>query len=129
MIFDTDVVIWLLRADATAIQAVESTPERAISIVTFMELAQGLRAKREIRTIRQLLRDWEFTVLPLSATIGYVAASFIEQFAPSSGLDVPDALIAATAVEYSDTLTTANIRHFREIPRLTLKTFRPTRAQ
>jgi predicted nucleic acid-binding protein len=128
VIFDTDVLIWLLRGDANAIHLIESTPGKMISIVTFMELIQGLRSKSDIRAIRQLLQEWRFTVAPLSDSIGHIAAGFMEEYAPSSGLDVPDTLIAATAREAGETLATGNLRHFRVIANLDLKAFRPARS-
>lgn len=128
MIFDTDVMIWLLRADAKATQLIESTQNRVISIVTFMELIQDRRSKSDIRTIRNLLQESKFHILPLSPSIGYIAAGFMEEYAPSNGLDVPDALIAATAREVGETLATGNIRHFRVIANLDLKAFRPARS-
>jgi predicted nucleic acid-binding protein len=54
------------------------------------------------------------------------AAALVEEHASSAGLQVPDALIAATALERGATLATANARHFRAVPKLQVKTFRMT---
>ena len=45
----------------------------------------------------------------------------MELFYHSRGLHLPDALIAATVLEYDLTLYTRNTRHFRMIPRLTIR--------
>jgi hypothetical protein len=50
------------------------------------------------------------------------AIDFLASFL-SHGLLIPDALIAATALEFNLTLCTKNIRHFQMIPDLEL--FRP----
>ena len=49
----------------------------------------------------------------------------METHALRSGLQVADALIAATAREAGEILATGNIRHFRPIAGLRLKAFRP----
>jgi hypothetical protein len=51
MIFDTDVLVWFLRGDSAAVRLIESQSERAISVVTAMELLQGARSRGEIKEI------------------------------------------------------------------------------
>lgn len=127
MIFDTDVLIWFLDDDPAAVQLIDSVDNRAVSIVTEMELLQGARSKLDARTIKDLLRSPRFRVISLTEAIGEVALDLIEDHALRDGLRVADALIAATARETGQTLGTGNVRHFRSIPRLTLKHFRPRR--
>jgi len=125
MIFDTDVLIWFSRSEPKARDLVDSTIERALSIVSFMELLQGARSKAEMNEIQRFVRESDFRLIPLSASIGDVAAALIEEHALKSGLRIEDALIAATAREAGEVLATANLRHFRPIRNLTLKAFRP----
>lgn len=96
--------------------------------MTFMELIQRHRSKAEIRSIRQLLQEWRFEIVPLSKSVGYIAAGVVEEDAPSIGLGLPDALIGASARELGAVLSTGNVRHFRVIANLELKAFRPTRS-
>ena len=125
MIFDTDVLIWASRGNPKAAHAIDRARERAISIVSFMELMQGARSKIEARKIKQSLRELGFTVLPLTESIGATAATLIEQHALSHGIQVADALIAATALDAGESLCTANARHFRPIHALSVTAFRP----
>jgi predicted nucleic acid-binding protein len=125
MIFDSDVLVWFSRNDPEAIALVNSTRVRAVSIVSMMELLQGVRSKLELRTTKQFFQELSFRILPLSESIGHIAAGLIEEHALSCGLHVEDALIAATAREAGETLATANLRHFRPIANLHLKPFRP----
>lgn len=125
MIFDTDVLIWFLRGDASAARFIHSVPDRAISIISLMELIQGARSKAEVAAIRAFVAGHDLNVLALNESIGYVAATLIEEHAHSDGLQLADALIAATAREHGATLATGNVRHFRALPGLTLKAFRP----
>ncbi len=128
MIFNSDVLIWLSRGDRDAIDAVDSTPDRALSVVTMMEILQGVRSKTEMRQTQESLRNLGFRVLPLSEPIGHLAAGLIEEHTLAHGLQMPDALITATAIEAGEVLATANLCHFRPIRRLALKPFRPRRA-
>lgn len=125
MIFDSDVLIWFLRGDPGAGEVVDSAPERAISIVTLMEVLQGARTAAEMRTTRELFHKRGFRIVPLSHSIGHIAAGLIEEHAISHGLRLVDALIAATARESGETLATGNVRHFRSIADLDVKPFRP----
>jgi predicted nucleic acid-binding protein len=89
-----------------------------------MELLQGARSKLEARQIQQSLQRLKFRILPLSETIGAGAAALIEQYALAHGIQVTDALIAATAMESGLPLCTGNVKHFRAIRRLSCVPFR-----
>ena len=43
MLVDTDVFIWYFRGDRRAFQAVEEESDLCMSVVTYMELVQGVR--------------------------------------------------------------------------------------
>jgi len=124
MIFDTDVLIWASRGNERAARAIDAAPDRALTIVSLMELLQGARSKLEAREIQQSLRQLEFRILPLSEGIGASAASLIEQHALSHGIQVTDALIAATAMECDLPLCTGNVKHFRAIRGVSCVAFR-----
>ena len=124
MIFDTDVLIWSLRGNRLAGKAIDAESDRKVSIISYMELVQGARDKVELNTIRSFLREAGFTVLPLSESIGSLGLTYLEEHALSRGLELADALVAATAVISNEALCTANIKHFRCVPELTLKPFR-----
>ncbi|MBI5845089.1 MAG: type II toxin-antitoxin system VapC family toxin [Deltaproteobacteria bacterium] len=124
MIFDSDVLIWFFRGNPKAAALVENEGLRSLSVVSYMEVLRGVRDKRELKTILDLLKRFDFDIVPLSESIGTRAASFIEQFTLKSGLTVADALIAATAVHHGQTLCTANQRHFKIIPTLDVAVFR-----
>jgi hypothetical protein len=125
MVFDTDVLIWVLRGYRKAADVIDAAEQRAASLVTYMELLQGARGKAEIRAIKGLLADLGFQMLPLTENIGHRASIYMEEYGLSGGLGMPDALIAATAVEANQELQTANVRHYRPIRELRIKQFRP----
>jgi predicted nucleic acid-binding protein len=123
MLFDTDILIWTLRGNAKAAEAIEGERVREVSILSHLELMQGARDKRELVAIRRFLLDFE--TVPLSEEIGYRARVYMEDHSLKSALGVVDALVAATAVEHQTPLCTANLKHYRPIKDLELKAFRP----
>lgn len=125
MLFDTDVLICFFRGDRRAAQLMESRPDRAVSIISLMELLQGARSRAEIKVIRRFFPDGGFRVIPVSDSISHLAATLMEEHALKDGLQVAGALIAATARQMALVLATGNVRHFRPIPGLELKAFRP----
>jgi predicted nucleic acid-binding protein len=90
-----------------------------------MELLQGARTKLEARRIQKSLRQLEFRILPLSEQIGAAAATLISQHSLTHGIQVADALIAATVLESGDSLCTGNAKHFRQIRGISIMAFRP----
>ncbi|MBL8187717.1 MAG: type II toxin-antitoxin system VapC family toxin [Acidobacteria bacterium] len=89
-----------------------------ISIVSAMELIQGSRNSSELSQIQQFLR--QVSVIPINAQTSQTAKELMEQFFLSHGLVIPDALIAATALENDLTLYSKNIRHYKMIPNLSV---------
>jgi len=125
MQFDTDVLIWLLRGRERAGKVVAGDQDRSLSVVSYMELLQGARDRREARVILDFLSETGFRVLPLSENVGHRALIYVEEYALRAGLGVADALIAATAVENQLTLCTANHRHYRPVNDLKVRPFSP----
>jgi predicted nucleic acid-binding protein len=125
MIFDTDVLVWASRGNLSAARAIDAAPDRALAIISLMELLQGARSKLEARQIQQSLNQLRFRVLPLSEAIGARAAALIEQHALADGIQLADALIAAAAIESGLPLCTGNAKHFRPIRGLSRIAFRP----
>lgn len=76
MLVDTDVLIWNLRGDPAAAEALDSAPGFCLSAVTYMELLQGLRDTRELRLLRRSLRYWDARVLHLNEEISARAMFF-----------------------------------------------------
>ena len=121
MIFDTDVMIWAFRGNEKALDAIDNAPSRAISAVTYMELLQGVRNKKEMK---RFLSALGFATLPVTANISSRAVSIMEETALKSDLGVADALIFATGLDTGDTLLSGNAKHFKEVPLLDTVAFR-----
>ena len=125
MLFDTDVLIWLLRANPKAISLVNQTSTRQISTVNYLELMKGARNRQELLTIKHFLPQNDFEILPLTENIGHRAIIYIEEHGLKSGIGLADALIAATAVENNIPLCTCNHKDYKHIADLEIKVFHP----
>jgi hypothetical protein len=120
-VVDTDIFIDDSRGIAAATAFLHSqlqTGDLQMSIVSAMELVQGCRNAVALARVRQLLQT--VTVLPLDTGISQTALQLMDTFFLSHGLQIPDALIAATALEHGLTLYTRNVRDFQMIPSLSI---------
>lgn len=81
-----------------------------------MELVVGCRNKIELSQTKRFLET--VRILSVERNISDKAYDLIQLFTLSHGLMIPDALIAATALENGLTLMTKNTRHFQMIPKL-----------
>lgn len=125
MLFDTDVIIWALRGNKKASGRIDGASSLHLSAVSYMELLKGARDKRDQKAIQAFLRDLGFEQLPVTSAICHRAVIYVEEFALSAGLELADALIAATACEHGIELCTANDKHYRVVADLNLQIFRP----
>jgi len=64
-------------------------------------------------------------LLPLTEAITQRAVGIMESLVLSHGLQMGDALIAATAIEHGLSVLTANVKHFAAVPHLRLEPFTP----
>ena len=123
MIIDTDVLIWYLRGNEKAKQVVEASIPFAISVVTYMELIQGMKNKEEFRMFQKQIQKWNIDVIQIDKEISSRAVFYIQEYSLSHSIMLADALIAATVVQTNDTLLTANEKHYKYIPNIDCKKF------
>lgn len=117
---DTCILIDYLRRKEEARERLftDRTKGLGMSAITFMELMVGARNKNEVIAIKKAFDDFE--IIELTEAISVKARNLIEKFTKSHGLLIPDALIAATALEFEIPISTLNISDFKFIPNLTL---------
>ena len=125
MLFDTDVIIWALRGNRKAADRLDAASVLRLSTVSYMELLKGARDKNDQRMTTQFVRDMGFETIPIDADVSHRATVYMEEYALSAGLDLADALIAATAAEHKIPICTANDKHYKAIPGIELEVFRP----
>jgi len=125
VIIDTDVLIWYMKGNEKAYQVVENAPRFSISVVTYMELVQGMRDKNELNYLRRALHDWKTKILYISEEISVKAMFFVEQHFLRHSLQLADALIGATAISHGLPILTANDRHYKILKDIQINKFRP----
>ncbi len=125
IMIDTDVLIWYLKGNLKAKKTIDNLEDFYISVITYMELVQGLRNKRELTLFRAAVNNWNAKILQVNEDISTMAMFLVEQHYLSNSLFLADALIASTALTNGLTLLTANIKHYKIINNLNLKRFRP----
>ncbi len=125
MIIDTDVLIWYMKGNQKAYKAIENSKHFSISVVTYMELVQGMRDKNELNNLRRALSAWDAQILYISEEISVKAMFFVEQHFLSHSIQLADALIAATAISHGIPILTGNDKHYKMLKDLQIKRFRP----
>lgn len=123
MLIDTDVLIWMTRRHAGAVARLSLINPWRISAATYIELAQGCRSKQELEGIKKGLALCNTEVVAITATISNRAIRLIDDYALSHGLQMGDAMIAATAIEHGWTVLTGNAKHFGVIKDLQTERF------
>ena len=125
MLVDTDVLIWYLRGNEKAREIIDGLPSFSISVVTYMELVQGMRNKRELTELRRALRDWKAKIVYINEEISSKAMFLVERHFLSDSMELADALIASTALTNGMPILTGNDKHYKVLTQLELKVFRP----
>ncbi len=124
MVIDTDVLIWYMKGNEKAYKAIENTNNFFISVVTYMELVQGMRNKNELNNLRRALFVWSSKILYISEEISVKAMFFVEQHYLSHSIQLADALIGATAIAYGLPILTGNDKHYKILKNTQIKKFR-----
>jgi predicted nucleic acid-binding protein len=117
---DTNIIIEILKGNKRTINIIESIglENIAISSVTVMELYFGALNKRELNKIKKHLQA--LNIVHFDTDISESAIKLIERFSKSHGLQIPDAIIAATAMTSKIKLFTFNLKDFKYIDGLKL---------
>jgi predicted nucleic acid-binding protein len=125
MLVDTDVLIWHLRGYPQATRRLDELSALTLSAVSYLEVLQGMRNKAELTAVKKMLQHRAANLLPVSEVITQRAIELMEAITLSHGLQMDDALIAATALDHGLPLLTANLKHFRAVEGLKVEAFNP----
>ncbi|WPD24374.1 MAG: type II toxin-antitoxin system VapC family toxin [Candidatus Electrothrix scaldis] len=123
MIVDTDVLIWYSRGYQSAIDLVHSLGRFSLSVVTYMEIVQGVRNKQELSAFQKALGILNARVIQIDELISTKAMFYVEQYALSHSMELADALIGASAVIRQMPLVTGNEKHYKHLPEIQIQKF------
>lgn len=120
---DTDVIIEYMKGNEVVKKEIVEIGINniAVSSVSLMELFYGALNKRELNQIKKALNN--FKIIHVDTGISNKAVELIEKYSKSHGLEPPDALIGATAMDRNIELFTYNSRDFKFIHGLKLYRF------
>lgn len=108
---DTDVLIDYLRDRQEAVDYLESRREPLLtSAIVVAELYAGVRDGDERAALEALLQAFE--IVPIDAQIAERGGLWRRDYAPTHGVGLADALIAATVDQSNASLVTLNDKHF-----------------
>lgn len=107
-IIDTCILIDYLRGISQAQQYLATPTQRAISIMTWMEILVGAKGEAESHFLKQFLQ--QFQLINLDKTISEQAVILRQQYR----MRLPDAIIWATATVHHGKLVTRNTKDFSE---------------
>ena len=119
ILLDTNILIEILKGNQKTIKRVQffNNP-LAISSITVMELFYGALNKAEVKKLEKFVTLFE--TIDINSDISRESINLIKSYAKSHNLDIPDSLIASTALVFDIPLFTYNIKDFRFIRGLEL---------
>ncbi len=117
---DTNIIIEFYKENLTIIDALKSIGQDALalSIITSGELIFGALNKRELSKIKKDLSH--LNILAIDKEVCDLFLDLMTTYTLSHKLDIPDALIAATAIANDIPLYTLNKKDFKFIEGLRL---------
>lgn len=112
---DTNIFIAILKGDAK-LKAVVENLESAVNTIVYLEFIQEAKNIAEVTKIEKYLN--RFDLIHFDKAISQKLIELVRVYSKSYGLMLPDAIIAATCLEYDLTLLTYNVKDFRFIKNL-----------
>jgi predicted nucleic acid-binding protein len=123
LIIDTDVLIWYSRGKQEAIDLIHSLDKFNISVVTYIEIIQGVRNKKELKSFKKALRVLKAHVIQVDEIISTKAMFFIEQYTLSHSMALADALIGAAYILKQEPLVNGNVKLYKHLPGIKIEPF------
>jgi predicted nucleic acid-binding protein len=118
VILDTNILIEILKNNKQTIKEVEEYDIHHISVITAMELFYGAFNKTELNKLKKFVEL--FHIININEEISDLSKKLVFDYAKSHSLDIPDSLIAATAIINNINLLSYNKKDFKFINNLKL---------
>ena len=117
---DTNILIHAFNGRLDTIQELNNIGYANIllSAITVMELYQGMGNKTELAQMKKKIKY--FDVIQFDDQVSEKSIKLIAQFRLSHDLQIPDAIIGATAIVHQIPLFTYNLKDFRFMPNIIL---------
>ncbi len=117
---DTNVFINFFNGNEETIDIFKKLGDKRILIhsVTVMELYQGMSNNTELNRMKKKIKN--YSILHFNTDVSTLTIEYINRFKLSHNLQIPDAIIAASAVTFNLPLFTYNLKDFQFIPDISL---------
>jgi predicted nucleic acid-binding protein len=117
---DTNVFInWFNNNESTIAKIEQIGLNRiAVSVITVMELIQGVDNKEQLQQLKKKMKH--YAIVDFTKEVSELSLQLVVDFKLSHSLQIPDAIIAATALVHKIPLFTYNVKDFKYIPMLEL---------
>ena len=119
---DTDIIINYLKGREIArdflMRIIDESASGFFSVITEAELLSGSRNADDEAAIYSILDCME--AIEVERNIAVTAGKLRQKYYAAYRTNLPDAIIAATAIEHAEPFCTANAKHFRPIHELDL---------
>ena len=113
ILFDTDVLVESLRGNKRVndilVELARKETLMACTPVSFAEIYRGIRSHEKEKTALTLST---FTCIAIDQDIGKKAGEYLRSYSKTHGLEIADALIAASAIVHRMALCTFNWKHY-----------------
>lgn len=119
ILIDTNIFIDHLRNYTPAVQYIEKIEIKNVlfSAITEAELLAGSENNDATKREKLLFLLLQWTKIPITNPIALLAGDLSRKY----DMDIPDALIAASAIKNNAALITRNLKDFRKVPDLKLE--------
>ena len=118
VILDTNILIEILKNNQVTIELVQKFNTHYISVISAMELYYGAFNKTELNKLKKFVEL--FHIININEEISDLSKKLVFDYAKSHSLDIPDSLIAATAIINNINLLSYNKKDFKFINNLKL---------
>lgn len=117
---DTNIIIELYKGNASVVKSLKAIGQEniVVSIITSGELLYGALNKRELSRISNDMSH--LNVLEVSRPVCDTFMNLMMKYSLSHNLNLPDGLIAATAIAHDTPLYTLNRKDFHYIEGITM---------
>lgn len=115
-LLDTCIIIDYLKGKKEALHFIETLDQVSISVLTISELYAGVKGEKERQALSSFISCVQ--VIPLSNTMAELGGELKQQYFPSHGTGLMDALLAASAQKTNLVFITKNKKHFPMLPDL-----------
>lgn len=110
MIVDTNIFIDFLKGNENAIRFIQQNQPISTSVIVVSELYSGVKNKKEEKELNTFLSF--VNQIDVTAVIARNAGLMRRKYHKSHGIEIPDAIIAATAKEEGVPIATLDKKHF-----------------